>query len=134
MAKVVWRGVPRRRLGPGPRARNPDLLEGPTPPSLEQVERPDDVDAGVVHGIRDRTADIHLSRVVHQYLDPGVAYQRGCLRGTDVELVELSGRRDVLLAPRGKVVNNQDTVALSEQRVGHVGADETRTSGDAHCP
>jgi hypothetical protein len=25
-------------------------------------------------------------------------------------------------------------VALSEQRVGHVGADETRTSGDAHCP
>ena len=56
---------------------------------LHQVERANDVDGRVVHGIRDAFAHVHLRSEVCDHIELSFAHQSGKLVGVDTDVVEL---------------------------------------------
>ena len=99
---------------------------------LEHAQRAEHVHLGVELGLLDGRADIRLCCQVSHDLGPD-SIEEGTERLTDVVLVQLRRRVQVLAAARREAVHDVHLVAAREQRIDDVRADETRSSGD-HRP
>ena len=111
--------------------------------ALEDAQRADDVDVGVVGRPRDRDPDIRLGGEMEDELGPPPGHQlcdrrRRYVQVMDVErtAATLAGLGQVGQRAGGEVVDDVDLVALREEAVDQVRTDEARAAGHegAHEP
>ena len=103
---------------------------------LEEVDRAEDVDAGVEERVRHRAADVHLCGVVVQHVGSLVAEELGRPWVLDVEGMEARPWIQVLPVPGGEIVHHDHVVPGREVGIHHVRPDEPRPAGheDLHRP
>jgi hypothetical protein len=96
---------------------------------LQEIEQAKQIDPCIKNRIGDRTADIHLRRMVAHHLwmflakhlrDAGVLY---------IEVMETRPRIHVLPPARGQVIDHRHVVTCRNERIHHVRADESGASG-----
>ncbi len=111
--------------------------------AFEDVERADDIDERVKAGLGDGASNVGLRGEMEDQFGPPASHQLDDRRRCDVEVVDGQGPpcapsslRQVGERPGRKVVDDIDLVALDEQAVHQVGADEPCSPGDkrAHVP
>ncbi len=122
------------------RARHRELRHAGASAGLQQPHRPHDVDHRVVNRILDAVADVDLSRQVQHGLGPGLGHHVvdvGCgdVDGGDGQRVAVvaPGVVEVVHLARGQVVDDGHLVAVREQPVGEVGADEAGSAAYEHA-
>src|SRR3990170_1176239 len=90
-----------------------ESLRAEPPAVLENVERPENVYRGVELRLPNGTTNVHLCRMMIHDVGPLSGEELGKLGGTNVELLELGPRIQVLLSTRGQSV---DDVGCDEPR------------------
>ncbi len=103
---------------------------------LEDVQRADDVDVGVVGRARHRDPDVRLRGEVEDELGPAPGHQLDDRRRGDVEVMDverpapaLAGVGQVGQRTGREVVDDVDLVALGQEPVDQVRTDEARAAG-----
>ena len=101
---------------------------------LDDAERPEHVDLGVVDRLGDRGADVGLRGEVEADLGARlVEDQVEVVVPADVAHVQAHPVRHELALAGGEIVEDVHLVAARRERRGDVRADESRTAGD-YCP
>ena len=100
---------------------------------LEEVERAVDVHLRIEAGIGDALADVHLRGAVHHHVEASLAREARGLGAADVDAVEHRGGGHVRALAGGQVVEDGQRVAVGDEGVGTVGADEARAPGEQHA-
>ena len=98
--------------------------------TLEHVEKPDAVDAGVQPRIARRNGNAHLGGVVIHDVRPLSLHNEVEFGRGDVDQVEPGIGGNIIRAPAQQVVCDRDVVARREVAVRDMRADETGAAGD----
>ena len=97
---------------------------------LKQVQRAQDVPAGILDGVRHALADVDLRGQMADDGETAVPHEPRRLRRPDVVPLEPHARRHVLAASSREVVERRDVVAGAQQAVRHVRPNEAGGPGN----